>query len=219
MRLYFGARYRQRQELLELAELLQEYGFEITSRWLWESVPYEQKHEAIQAHAELYAIRDLEDIAAANLVVLFTDLLTPEHGSTLGGPYVEQGIALGVGCDVVVVGPRTNVFTYLPAVRWFQTKADFVRWALEGFGGRADAPAAQGAGGRVIDFGAAAAARRGHVGPEILAAPFRGSACPPHNAPDPEVGPVEHEEPTEGQLEPGVHQSRVWISVNIPHLT
>lgn len=68
------------------------------------------------------AEQDVEDVATADLVIVFT---SPE-GSSRGGHHVEFGLALGLRKKLIVIGPRQSVFHWLPAVGQFDTFDDFL---------------------------------------------------------------------------------------------
>lgn len=88
---------------------------------------------------------DLDDIVAADMLVAFTE--GPRTGPTRGGRHVEFGYALAIAdlrlkrqsaglfsvvtnpMDVVVVGPRENLFTWHPSVLHFPLVHKFLTFA------------------------------------------------------------------------------------------
>ena len=78
-----------------------------------------------------FATDDLEDVLAAEVLMAFTE--EPRSGNSRGGRHVELGIALGTGRHrIVIVGPRENVFCWLPQVGWYPDVAHLVTaWAPE----------------------------------------------------------------------------------------
>jgi hypothetical protein len=66
-----------------------------------------------------FATDDFDDVIVADIVVAFTE--QPRASTSRGGRHVELGIALGTGTPVMVVGPRENVFCWLPEVSQFDT--------------------------------------------------------------------------------------------------
>ncbi len=103
-RVYLASRYSRRLEMLGLAQRLGEAGHEVTSRWI---------HGLHDTLPEVRcAIDDLDDIRASDLLVLFTE--KPEAGYMSGGRHVEYGYAIGCGVRTIVVGPKENVFHFLP---------------------------------------------------------------------------------------------------------
>lgn len=86
----------------------------VTSRWI------DGKHDGIPA--QICAIDDLEDIDAADALVL----VNPRHlhGSGRGGRHVELGYALARGKRVLLVGDRENVFHSHPSVECYATLDD-----------------------------------------------------------------------------------------------
>lgn len=131
MRVYLAARYSRRLELCGYRDILRGWGFDVQARWLDGShqlgndgTPIGDQGEALvetgrvedaAALREKFAVDDFEDVAGADLLVAFTE--QPRSGNSRGGRHVELGIALGCGIDVVVIGPRENVFCWLPEVR------------------------------------------------------------------------------------------------------
>ena len=66
------------------------------------------------------AVRDIEQ---ADLLAIFTiDPLGP--AKPRGGRHWETGFARGLGKEVVVIGPRENIFHFLPEVKQFDSKED-----------------------------------------------------------------------------------------------
>ncbi len=111
-----AAPYRRRAELQGYARDLETIGHTVTSRWL------DGSHDScddttpdIEQQAS-WAAEAANDVRAADALILFTDT-----GSHRGGNMVEFGYALHVGLDIVVVGPRANVFCCLPEVTQFDT--------------------------------------------------------------------------------------------------
>lgn len=55
------------------------------------------------------------DVLSCDLLIAFTEV--PRSGHSRGGRHVELGIALGTMKQVWIVGPRENVFCWLPEVK------------------------------------------------------------------------------------------------------
>lgn len=157
-RTYLAGRYSRREELCQYRTALQERGFPVHARWLdgmhqldAAGVPIGDNGEALvetiprgasgelmdpvgnpdedraAALREKFATDDYEDAYHADLMVCFTE--EPRLPSTnRGGRHVEMGIGLAAGASVVVVGPRENIFSWLPRVLWFPTWDDFLAW-------------------------------------------------------------------------------------------
>ena len=121
MKIYLAARYSRNDEMRGVRDVLEAFGHEVTSRWidqhggnLPESIVEEKLNAEPEACAE-YALVDVEDLRAADVVVSFTSA----DGGGKGGRHVEYGLALGLGKRLVIVGPRENVFHTLPQVEWY----------------------------------------------------------------------------------------------------
>jgi len=125
MKIYLASRYDRRPELQLYREFLLSEGHTVTSRWidgnhhindtLW---PEETKVAAFQKFAD----EDCEDLSASDMVLSFTD--PPGPSTSLGGRHVEFGLALKTK-RCVVIGPRENVFHYLPEVEWYPDFSSF----------------------------------------------------------------------------------------------
>lgn len=155
MKIYLAARYTRRLELCEYRAALESIGIDVTSRWLNGShqlsdagVPIGDSGEALveddtsQEAAHLrakFATDDYEDVAAADLLIAFTQ--PPRSDKGRGGRHVEFGIALGLGKPIVVIGPRENVFTWLPQIQQHDTWAAFLTaWHLPELAEKAGTP-------------------------------------------------------------------------------
>jgi len=143
VRIYLAAQYARRLELCGYRDDLKRRGHVVTSRWLagdhqigadgrilgeqgetW----FEGTSASAAATRELFARHDLEDITAAEMVIAFTEDpgLAPAAGSARGGRHVELGYALGIRArghrplTIAVVGPRENLFCWLPELRHWE---------------------------------------------------------------------------------------------------
>lgn len=146
MRIYLAARYSRRLELCGYREELVRRGFTVTSRWLDGSHQLDNAGTPIGDHGEQlvetgdeeraallrekFATDDRDDVLSADALVAFTEV--PRAGTSRGGRHVELGIALGVGMPVTVVGPRENVFCWLPEVTHYETWPEYLAHALAG---------------------------------------------------------------------------------------
>lgn len=116
-RVYLASRFARRAELKAVAAQLTSHGFEVTSRWLDSPNPLSQ-HDLDAGAAAAFAEMDLEDLRRADLCIAFTE--SADHPSPgRGGRHAELGIALGLGLEVLLVGPREHVFHALPEIRQF----------------------------------------------------------------------------------------------------
>lgn len=135
MKVYLAARYSRRLELVGYRTALELYGIEVTSRWLNGShqiaddgVPIGDDGEALVEVGDTdraamlrqhFAQEDVADVMAADMVISFTE--PPRSNASRGGRHVEYGIALALGKQCIVVGPRENVFHWLPFVQVYDT--------------------------------------------------------------------------------------------------
>jgi nucleoside 2-deoxyribosyltransferase len=123
VRIYLAARFDRYPEMRDVRRVLHAWGHEVTARWIdlhgggqtvAETTP---TLDADPYRTRRLAQEDVEDIEAADLVIVFTSPVP----TTTGGHHVELGLALGLGKRLAVCGPRTNVFHTLPQVVHFAT--------------------------------------------------------------------------------------------------
>ena len=118
---YLASRYDRRRELLGYAEELHYAGYMVSSRWVFGL----HEDEALwlgdecPPEAERHAVEDCEDLMAAHVVVAFTERSDSIY--CRGGRHVELGLALAAEKVVITVGPRENVFCWLPQVQQVDT--------------------------------------------------------------------------------------------------
>jgi len=113
-RIYLASQYHRAKELQGYASKLKTLGHEVTSRWItgkWDNA----------RESECAAV-DVGDLARAQMLVLFS--CPKEEYTGGGGCHIEFGMALAVHKRVVVVGPRTSVFHYLPVVKHYDLWTD-----------------------------------------------------------------------------------------------
>lgn len=139
-RFYLAGRYSRREELAGVRDVIEGFGGVVTSRWLDgdhqvddEGVPIGEDGAAlvedghVDGHARAAALRasfatdDVEDVARADVLIVFTE--PPRSSTSRGGRHVELGLGLGLRKKVLVVGPRENVFCWLPVVEHFPSWA------------------------------------------------------------------------------------------------
>jgi len=115
---YLSSQFEDGPVLRKVRDDLVRTGCHVTSRWLdaESSTPATAHAHEDDAAATLAAIacQDIEDIQAADVVVVFN----PHEACNIGrgGRHVETGYALALGKKVVIVGARANVFHWMPQV-------------------------------------------------------------------------------------------------------
>ena len=117
--LYLAARFGQ-AELRGYAARLRAAGHVVTSRWLDAPGP------AVGEHPAEAAQMCLEDMSVSGWFALFTDAVMGR-----GAKDSEMGWALHHGLHLRLVGPRINVFHYLPAITCYDSVDEFMSamWA------------------------------------------------------------------------------------------
>lgn len=121
MRVYIAGSFAQRERLAAVAGQIEFAGHEVTSTWLHEP-KFEELTDWVMRACANNSFLDLE---RADALLLFTDV-----PSTTGGFHAELGMALTARKPVYMHGPRSNVFTYMSAVRpplpWMSSAIDYV---------------------------------------------------------------------------------------------
>lgn len=118
MKFYLAARYSRREEMARNALELAELGLGTTEcAWLSGDHEWDGSQEPGEqlARAQQFALDDLRDLMAADIVVVFTEQ-PASGGRNRGGRHVEYGLALAGRKHVLIVGPAENVFHTLPFV-------------------------------------------------------------------------------------------------------
>lgn len=120
MKVYLAAPWVEKELARAVAPVIEAAGHTITEKW-WEH-PEVEGYPIQGDDAELceQAGKDLHGVLSADAVIV----LNPRASE---GKAVEQGIAIAMCTPIVVVGKRSNIFHYLPGVRF----ADSVTEALE----------------------------------------------------------------------------------------
>lgn len=115
MDIYIAARYSRKHEAQHFARMAGVVpGIGVTSRWHMQDDAEEGEPNIIRdpAKGRVYAQRDLDDIQAADMLVLFSETMSAPRGSR----HVEFGYALALGKFLMVIGPRENIFHTLPQI-------------------------------------------------------------------------------------------------------
>lgn len=127
--IYLAARYGRRDELSGYAAQLLAAGHEITSRWLSVHRPGISEFDLLEkpefrALAAEIAMENIADLEQAQLSIHFTE--SPRVLHPHGGRHVEFGIALTWRQQVIICGPRENLFHSVSemAVQNFETWED-----------------------------------------------------------------------------------------------
>lgn len=131
MKIYLASRYSSKPEMEDHARELRSHGIEVTSRWLEE--PHSPNSQIGDVSEELmrgYARLDIEDIEAAHVLVFFS--VDPTTPTVRGGRHVEFGYAMALDKTILVVGPKENIFHFLPSVHfvtnWVQALNKLLEW-------------------------------------------------------------------------------------------
>lgn len=124
LKVYLAAPYVMKNEIIQRALELRAAGVTVTSSWLNEPhKPTTQMHELTHEEHQTYAIQDVNDVWAADVLVFQTD---PTKTLIRAGRHVEFGIAIGIArtrpMPIFVIGDdRENIFHHLPQVTHFSS--------------------------------------------------------------------------------------------------
>ena len=117
MTVYIASRYGTKETMKVYANQLRAVGIEVTSTWLEEPHgPNTQLQDTPDEEKTGYAEADLRDVYRAEWLVFFS--VAPTIPVARGGRHVEFGYALGLGKKILVVGPKENIFHYLPEIHF-----------------------------------------------------------------------------------------------------
>jgi hypothetical protein len=116
VKIYLAANPRTAPTALAVAAALRAAGHVITSTW------HDVWGPSDEAHFKLAALRSLDQIQAADVFVL----LTEAEPLGLGNPWFELGVAYDKCMDCYVLGPKTNIFCFLPAIKNFEKQGDLL---------------------------------------------------------------------------------------------
>ncbi len=129
MRIYVAASYPNKEAAKELAATLKAMGHEIMSGWVFEYEGYGsepkfenetelERFERLQKSAE----RDYLEVKASDMIVCITD---GENQLTHGGRHSELGLAMAWSKEIVILGPREQVFHYHTAIKQYDNVLEF----------------------------------------------------------------------------------------------
>lgn len=110
MRVYLAARFSRMPEMAEYAKQLRADGITVTSRWV------DGAEAGITRVCN--AIMDYGDVAAADVVLSFTEAHGSENAG--GGRHTEFGMGVALGKRMIIVGEQEQIFHHLPGVRQFK---------------------------------------------------------------------------------------------------
>jgi hypothetical protein len=123
MNIYLAARYSRKEEMAEVARILNALGHTVLSTWIWTKTV-----ETVQ-HYPAICIKDLNDLKQANHLIFFGEY--PGTAQKGGGRHVEFGysIAQDIPIDIITPfpGQYENVFQAHPSVKYFSSIGE---WAL-----------------------------------------------------------------------------------------
>lgn len=121
-RVYLAGRSEDAEILRGLRTDLRDLGVDCTSRWL----------DGFSDDARAGALNDLDDIAAADVFVLYNP--PSVHRSGTGGRHFETGYAWMIRRPILLIGAPENIFHALPAVSTVPLETSSVQLARAIFG-------------------------------------------------------------------------------------
>ena len=134
-RIYLSAAYSHREKMEKYALLLEEQGHSITSKWVHgdhDLVPWKYRQhwttdigtpDGVDPHAQPIAIQDYDELKEANTLIFFSQ--KPSNPAPRGSRHVEFGMAYSLGIEILVIGPRENLFHTMPEIRHWTTWEQF----------------------------------------------------------------------------------------------
>ncbi|MCH7655733.1 MAG: hypothetical protein IIC95_07085 [Chloroflexi bacterium] len=121
MNVYLAARFSRRKEMQAYADDLIALGHRVSARWVVGPPQSSHHPDQVSGHSKAYeervSVEDLKDVAEADCIICFSE--QPRETNTRGGRHVEFGLAVAADKRIILVGPRENVFHFLPVVENF----------------------------------------------------------------------------------------------------
>lgn len=134
-RVYIAGAFHRRDEFMTLRQSIEAYGMLCTSRWLVIEHTINDAKD-LPTLGALYSTHDRDDVKISDSLVLVAN--DPDDTYKSGGRWVEFGIAVDAGKDLVTYDPwaplRTrheNVFSYLPENTIYHDWADVLNHLIE----------------------------------------------------------------------------------------
>lgn len=121
--IYIAGRFSRREEFQRYAAVLETKGWTVTSTWLKQPHAIDMQTPGVyhDGQRQEFALKDYFDVVEADYLLYFTEDFQQSRNflARRGGRHVELGIALGVGNHIYLVGPKENIFCYLPSIEQF----------------------------------------------------------------------------------------------------
>ena len=129
MHVYLAARYGRHEEMVSYAKVLEDAGHVVTARWIRGGHELQKgDRHAVAEQNERFAIEDVEDITKSDCVISFSEdpKTADKKRPSKGGKDVEFGLGLALNKRMILVGPRVNVFHWLPNVEVYPDLESFL---------------------------------------------------------------------------------------------
>lgn len=127
MKVYLAAPFSWKTEIKKYRAELERNKITCVSTWLDEECsPNTKLSDISDNYSQNCALVDMNDIDICDVFILFT--VSPEKPVVRGGRHFESGYAMALDKELVIVGPKENIFHYLPDVRQFNTWEECREW-------------------------------------------------------------------------------------------
>lgn len=107
-------------EARKIAKMLEDEGHEITSSWI--NADWEKEGQLDDKGKSNVAEMDIAEVLASDALLMFS---SPRR--VPGGKFVECGVALGSGKQVILIGHRENMLMYYRRIRQYNSVDDFLK--------------------------------------------------------------------------------------------
>lgn len=125
--IYIAARFVRQEEMRQYRDELVRMGFFVTSRWLdGHKIPEGISEAEMNRMRIRLAQEDLEDVARADTVLLFTEAIQHEVKGGRGGRHFEAGYGFAMGKKLTIIGPTENIFYYAANIKRYFDWHDFI---------------------------------------------------------------------------------------------
>jgi nucleoside 2-deoxyribosyltransferase len=113
LKVYVAARYTRKDEVAELAQRIERAGACVCTDWFLQSET--DMDDLSEIGRQSAAERDIAHVRNCDILVMLSG------GGARGGRHFEFGYAMALGIPCWIVGPRENVFHWLPWVEVFDS--------------------------------------------------------------------------------------------------
>lgn len=127
MKAYVAAHYSRKMEVIQVVRDLEDMNITVVSTWHKElHKPSTSMKDVSDSFCRRTAKRDIKELQSADTFILLS--VDPDFKFSRGGHCVEEGWAQALKLRFLLVGPKQNVFCYLPGIKRVKTWEAGKKW-------------------------------------------------------------------------------------------